>query len=670
LPSATEESFSRAFAALQAGRADDAERLFKKVLRLNPRHVPALNLCSVLLTQLGRFDEAEQYIKRAIQENATSDASFYNYGVILKALKRYDESIEQLDRALAIKGSTPEALNLRGECHLDLKHFDEAISDFDNALAINPNFAGALINKARALADLEQYETGLEITEKALRLQPVNALAWLARGQVLNGLERYDEALEAFGRALTIQPDLAEAWLGRGSSYLNLDRHQEARTAFERLLTIKPDDADAWHGYGDALLELRKLDETKAAYQKALGIKPDHVHAHGSMARLLMELGRIDEANQLFRKAIALKPQIGAFYAGLVATKKFTADDLAAMEALAADKSVKHSARERTVLNFALGGAYADSGNHRRAFEHFLLANAGERARIDYDETKALAHFDHIAEVFTPELIASKSGGGVSTSRPIFIIGMPRSGSTLIEQILASHPAIEGAGEVQALTQALTEARNEMPDPQENQKPYPDFIPFIQQRTIKSFAEKYLALLAELAPQGRERITDKMLGNFLFAGLIHLAFPNAAILHTVRNPVDTCVSIFSLRFKAVIAYAYDLAELGRYYMGYQRLMTHWHNVLPAGRILDVRYEDTVADLEGQARRILSYCGLPWDDRCLSFHKTERPVRTASIAQVRQPIYKSSVERWRVYEEFLGPLLKELGIKSDKSEAAE
>lgn len=667
MPSAADDAFNRALGALQAGKADDAERLFKKVLRLNPRHVPALNLRSVLLTQLGRFEEAEQYIKRAIQENATSDASYYNYGVILRALKRPDEAIEQLNRALAINGSVPGTLNLRGECYLDLARADEALADFDKALAIDPTFVDALVNKARALADLERYETGLEITQQALSLQPVNALAWLARGQTLNGLERFEEALEAFGRALTIQPNLAEAWLGRGLSYANLERHQEALTAFEKLIVIKPDDADAWHGYGDALLELRKLDETEAAYHKALALKPDHALAHASMARLLMELGRIDEANQFFRKAIALSPRVSMFYAGLVSTKKVTADDLAVMESLAADESIKRSVRKRTQLDFALGGAYADTGDHRRAFQHFLAANAGERASIDYDETKALAHFDDIAKVFTPELIASKSGFGSNSNRPIFIIGMPRSGSTLVEQILASHPAIEGAGEVSAFVDALVEVVKGIQDPQVTQGPYPDFIPFLEQSSVKSIADRYLGQLAELASLDKERTTDKMLGNFLYAGLIHLAFPNAAILHTARNPVDTCVSIFSLRFKAVIKYAYDLAELGRYYTGYRRLMAHWHRVLPAGRILDVQYEDTVADLEGQARRILSYCGLPWDDRCLSFHKTERPVRTASVAQVRQPIYKSSVSRWRSYEEFLGPLLKELGPESQAAE---
>jgi hypothetical protein len=198
-------------------------------------------------------------------------------------------------------------------------------------------------------------------------------------------------------------------------------------------------------------------------------------------------------------------------------------------------------------------------------------------------------------------------------------------------------------------------------NPQVSKTLYPDFVPFLDASTIKATGQNYLARLAALAPSGKDRITDKQLGNFLQAGLIHLVFPNAVILHTVRNPIDTCVSCFSIMFKDKLHYTYDLAELGRYHVRYQRLMAHWHRILPPGRILDVTYEDVVADLEGQARRILSHCGLPWDDRCLAFHKTERQVRTASVTQVRQPIYKSSVSRWRAYEEFLGPLLKELGV---------
>jgi tetratricopeptide (TPR) repeat protein len=662
LPLAANDTFARAMMALQTGKTADAEQLFKKTLRQHPRHVPALNLYSILLTQTGRFEEAEQYVKRAIQENATSDASFYNYGVILKALKRSEEAVEQFNRALAINGSVPETLNVRGEVYLNLKRVDDALADFDKALAINPKFVGALINRARALAELEQFDAGLGIVEQVLTLQPGNALAWFVRGQIFTSMERHDEALDAFSRALAIQPGLAEARLGLGRAYIWLKRHEDALATFENLIVIKADDPDVWHGYGDALVELGQDDEAMAAYQKAVTLKPDHAFVHGSIAGLLMALGRIDEASQTYRKAITLDPQTSAFYyGGLVSTKKINAGDVAAMEAQAADDSFSRSKRKRMLIEFALGNAYADSRDHRRAFQYLLAANAAKRSMIDYRETEIFANFDMIEKVFTTELISTRSSLGVASRQPIFIIGMPRSGSTLIEQILASHPAVDGAGEVPAFTEATVETTGRVQNPQVSKTPYPDFVPLLDGPMIKSIGENYLARLAALAPSGKDRITDKLLGNFLQAGLIHLVFPNAVILHTVRNPVDTCVSCFSIMFRDKVNYTYDLAELGRYYVRYQRLMAHWHRILPPGRILDVTYEDVVADLEGQARRILSHCGLPWDDRCLAFHKTERQVRTASVTQVRQPIYKSSVSRWRAYEEFLGPLLKELGV---------
>jgi hypothetical protein len=286
---------------------------------------------------------------------------------------------------------------------------------------------------------------------------------------------------------------------------------------------------------------------------------------------------------------------------------------------------------------------------------------------VAYDEDSVLSLFDRIEAVFTAELIAAKSGVGDPSPLPVFVLGMPRSGTTLVEQIIASHPAVHGAGELHSFNDVLLAVRTADGKP----LPYPEFVPALQPEAINSIGARYLALLRQLAAAastGRagngeafERVTDKMPSNYYFAGLIHLALPNATIIHTVRDPVDTCISCFSKLFSAEQNHTYDLGELGRYYKRYERLMAHWHRVLPAGRILDVRYEDVVDDLEGQARRILFHCGLPWDDRCLSFHETDRPVRTASASQVRLPIYKSAVGRGRVYEAHIEPLLDALGL---------
>jgi Sulfotransferase family len=325
------------------------------------------------------------------------------------------------------------------------------------------------------------------------------------------------------------------------------------------------------------------------------------------------------------------------------------------MEALAKD-AVSIPAEGRIHLHFALAKAYEDVDRAECAFQQLLAGNRLKRQQIGYDEAATLAMLDRVQERFTPDLIKAHEGYGEPSRVPVFIVGMPRSGTTLIEQILASHPLMFGAGELRLFDEIRTGILNVLPQ----SAALPEMVANMTGEQVRTVGARYLAALQQFAPDAA-RITDKMPSNFLFAGLIHLALPNAIIIHAVRDPIDTCVSCFAKHFVKGHPYTYDLAELGRYYRHYQALMAHWHRVLPAGRILDVRYEDVVADLEGAARRIVDHCGLAWDPDCLAFHQTERPVRTASATQVRQPIYCNSVGRWRRYAALLPPLLAELQL---------
>jgi hypothetical protein len=304
---------------------------------------------------------------------------------------------------------------------------------------------------------------------------------------------------------------------------------------------------------------------------------------------------------------------------------------------------------------FAAAKAYDDLKRYDDAFAYLTRANALKRKAIAYDEPQVLNLFERIRSTFTAALVDAKAGGGSAAQTPIFVLGMPRSGTTLVEQILASHPRVKGAGELKDMNETINSVRGS----DGMQLAYPEFVADLSRDDLVRIGDAYTSRLARHAP-GAERITDKMPSNFYFLGLIHLALPGAKIIHTQRNPVDTCLSCFSKLFAGEQNQTYDLAELGRYYRAYHGLMAHWRSVLPKGAFLDVQYEDVVADTETQARRILDHCGLAWSPAVLDFHRTERPVKTASARQVRQPIYGSSVARWRNYERFLGPLLAELG----------
>ncbi len=313
---------------------------------------------------------------------------------------------------------------------------------------------------------------------------------------------------------------------------------------------------------------------------------------------------------------------------------------------------------QRIFLHFGLGKAYADLGR-QDAFRHLLEANRLQRQRITYDEGATLGLLQRAADAFNADLMNAKAGLGDHSKVPIFIVGMPRSGSTLVEQVLASHPQMFGADEITAFQNVASNLEG----PQGRQKwGTSESLASMTGEQLRWVGTQYVRHIRTMAPNA-ERITNKALGNFLLVGLIHLTLPKARVIHVQRDPIDTCVSCFSKWFVNLHHYAYDLAELGRYYRGYEALMEHWRRVLPKGVMLDVRYENLIDDFEPQARRLVAHCGLDWDPHCLDFHRTERTVKTASAAQVRQPIYRSSVGRWLDFREFLQPLLDALGSRA-------
>jgi tetratricopeptide (TPR) repeat protein len=476
----------------------------------------------------------------------------------------------------------------------------------------------------------------------------------------LHGGGRLAEAIAVYERMLALKWDMPLIHNNRGHALAALGQFDAAMAAYRHAIALKPDYPEALCNWAAAHYCLDQLDEAEAKCRQAIAVNADCAAAHHNLALILKEKGRLREAQQAEKRAIRLAPRNTSYYEHLAGMRTFKPGDryMKALQRLAADCS-SMSAADQVHLHFALAKAFSDSGQSSRAFAQLLAGNKLKRQLTDYDEAATLARMERTREVFTPDFLTRHRGSGVPSRLPVFIIGMPRSGSTLIEQILASHPEVFGAGELTLLDQVTGAMCNALP----GTPPFPAMASAMSAEHFRALGATYLDKLVQRAPNAA-RIVDKMPGNFLFAGLIHLALPDATIIHAVRDPIDTCVSCFSILFKKQDQ-TYDLAELGRYYRHYQALMAHWRRVLPPERFIELRYEDLVTDVEGAARRIVAHCGLTWDARCLDFHRTERAVRTASATQVRQPIYKSSIGRWREYEALLAPLLAELApILSD------
>jgi tetratricopeptide (TPR) repeat protein len=519
--------------------------------------------------------------------------------------------------------------------------------------------------------------------------QPATASAWRVEGEACVARGELDAALLCFESACALDPADAVNYERLAATLVAQNRLPDAVVRYREAIARNPRNADTYHGLGWTLEQMHHLEEAVHAYREAARHNP---HADGSsnnMGNCLQALGRFDEAHDAYRRAIRSAPRVPLYYRNFVQTKRLTVDDpvFASLEQLASEAASLATA-DQAELHFAYGQALSDVGRNDDSFDHLLKGNALHRIGVRYNEADSLGLFAQLPNWLTPEVLGAMRGLGHASAAPVFIVGMPRSGSTLIEQILASHPRVFGAGERTEFGEALLKSMSRNPgDPlrldlealrganaaqlntlggdylqlmQKMLPPIRDEAKYQQNKEGKEGQEARHAQngLQDEAP-GYTHFTDKYPFNFINVGLIHLALPNARFIHSSRSPLQTCLSIFSRIFHDV-PFGYDLGELGRYYRAYDALMTYWHRVLPEGVMIEVKYEDLVDDFENNVRRLLAHCGLDWDERCLAFHQTARQVNTASSAQVRRPLYKTSVRRWQPRDALLEPLFAGLG----------
>lgn len=651
----------QAFTLHQSGKFDEAASIYRKAMSADPKNADAPRMLGLLHLQQGQWQEGAKFTGLSLRLNPNQPEALNNQGYALQNLGRHEEALTCYDQALKLMPGYAGAWYNRGNLLQDMERHDEAISSYQQALAIRPDHADSWINLGKAFRQAERYDEALDSYRKAISLAPNNAVAYNNLGNTLSSLKRYGEAEANFNKAILLTPTYADAYLNLGLALQEQEKFDEALACYQKAVSLKPEEARAHLTLGKTYQELGNLDSALASYDQAIRLKHDYADAYAGKGNLLIELGKMQEATAILQQAVADMPDEIAPLAALLALKTNHDDEqlIARLESRYAQReALPHD--DHISLDFSVGKTMEALGRYDDAFMAYEEGNRLHYQDNPFDEEADIRQLTSTLSYFSSELFSESASilealpASEEKRVPIFIVGMPRSGTTLTEQILSSHPNLFGAGELGVMNSLARKVEI----PPREAADWEDKI-----RELREFGRSYLDQVWQLAPEALY-ITDKLPHNFMHLGLIHLMLPNAKIIHVMRDPMDNCFSCYALRFKKSHQYCYDLEMLGRHYLRYKQYMQHWHNVLPEGRILDVRYEDTVADLEGQARRILEYVGLPWDPACLNFHENKRAVRTASVTQVRRPIYSNSVARWKRFEKHLGPLADIITAASD------
>lgn len=563
----------------------------------------------------GRLGQAEAGYRRILEADPGDARTLHNLGLILHGRGELNAARAAIAKAIAAKHGIAAFHNSLGNVVRDLGDGRAATDSFRRAIALDPSYAEGHYNLGNML-----YEDGdLDAAEASLR------------------------------KALKIKPSLAEAHNSLGNLQLDRGKPDRAAASYRLALRHAPDNGEWHNNLGEALRQQGALDEAIASLHKALALMPNLAEAHNNLGNAYKDKGRFDRAEDHYNQAIAADPTYAEPHYNRSNLKRFEAGDPAfqVLEALKGHDSL--SPEESVHLHFALGKMRGDIGDHDTAFSEYARGNEARKiiaARVGqgFDRQRHADRIDRIIECFSAEFMAQREGWGVASETPLLIVGMPRSGTSLVEQILSSHGAVYGGGELPDLGAIAMGLDG----------PYPEAVRRLDAPGLGGLADAYLRRLEGLDPDAR-RVTDKMPDNFLLLGLVALMLPGARIIDCRRDPMATCLSCYFNNFTHGNSFSNDLGDLAAYYRDYRRLMDHWRAVLPRP-ILDLPYEDLVADQEGATRRMLDYCGLEWDGRCLEHHKNDRPVRTASNVQARQRIYSTSLRRWKPYEKFLGPLI--------------
>ena len=626
----------------------------REILQAVPKHPEAELLLGIALRLSGDLKGARAVLL-PLAQSQISPAVHYELGLVLGALGESANAIKALAYAAKLNPRHAGAWRALG----DEKTLagDNAGADIAYAESIKASVNEPKLMEAAAALAGNKLAVSERILRPYLKEHPTDVAAIRMLAEIGARLERYDEAEKLLARCLELAPSFSAARHNYASILLRENRPRAALVEADRLLASEPRNPGYRALKAATLSQLGEFQQASQAYQSLLNEFPNQPRGWMSYGHTLKTLGKVKKGIDAYRRAIAQLPSLGEAYWSLANLKtfRFTPDDIVAMRAQLDRDTLKDE--DRFHFEFALGKALEDGGHHADSLEHYKKANALRRRSLPYHAGQTTAFAHRLATIFTRSFFEKRADAGSQHRDPIFIVGMPRSGSTLIEQILSSHSQVEGTMELHDVGQISRELGQWTK--REGVASYPEVLEQIPLEQFAAFGEKYVQRTRVHRKLGRPFFIDKMPNNFLHVGLIHLMLPGAKIIDARRHPLACCFSCFKQHFARGQAFSYELEDVGQYYADYVRLMAHYDVVLP-GRVHRVIYEQMVSDSESSIKALLEYCGLPFEESCLRFYENDRAVRTASSEQVRQPIFADGIDHWRNFESGLSPLKDALG----------
>lgn len=682
-----QDAFAQAMAQYENGQLQKAVAVFSEIVKVAPQHAQTHHMLGLIAFQIGQFEPAVKAVGRAVQLQPENVHFLTNYTEILRSSGQLEQARAAGERAVRLAPGHAAAHSNLGLVHYDLNDLEQARIAQERALALAPDFDRALNNLGSIARDEGDRDTAARYYQRALRINPgssetannlISVLieaedipsahstaesfakhaprdAELHRnfGRIFMLENDLDKAENAFRNAISLNHKKAESYVGLSQVLFEKNHPKLAVIEAEQALRLDPENASACHQMALIKAHLGKAETAKDLFRKAIDLKPKLSASRLALGHLAIEQAEFDTARQLFEEAASCAEDPLSAQIALARLEKVTEDSPVFQALEAALPTAPTMLPQKAVsYHYAMGESYEKLKRYDEAFAQFKNGAALKRSQIAYDPADTDTLTDDLITTFDARKISDLRQSAITSLKPIFVVGMPRSGTTLTESILDAHPDVFGAGE-------LNDLQNLFGHLDDGRSNVPRAMASMSAEQLTRRAEDYVDLLSAHAEDAL-RVVDKMPANFQLIGLIHGLMPNARIIHVARDPLDICLSCYTRLFERSQLHSYDQIELGRYYNNYVRMMKHWQATLPQGAFHTVRYEALVDDIDTVARGMIDYCGLEWDEACLDFYSGKRRVRTASVQQVRQPLYASSKQKWRRYERHLQPLIDTIG----------